>query len=372
MAQDITEQATQDELADSLVSEPEEIQEPQEQTGTEETELSEEPTEQPAEEQVEEEADDWLPSEQEKVFPDEVLARYAKRYDKDEKWLSDPLNKQILVDKINSDIYLQQIREQQEQAEQEVEQEETEQRPEPTQPIPQLTFEQHLQNIQSVIKQRTSPEMEKYMFTGFMKAFGVADAEIAALAPTQAKAFTEVLSVGAFNLLQTVIPDLIGSNISNFVEQAYPEFGSMYTRAAAANTWDHVRASFEGAELPSYGTRDYAQAARSIGAEIAGSAERFEAMTFHDKWGNPLSARDNLAEKQRMIAERMLKNEEKPTPALVAKALQTGQKIAQRAQVQRTAGNLSSGKSKGQIAQTGEDDFWSDGLAEYQKQHGSL
>lgn len=371
MAQDITEQADQEAIADSLISEPEEIQEPQEQTGTEETELSEEPTEQLETEQIEEEANDWLPSEQEKVFPDEVLAKYAQRYDKDEKWLSDPRNRQLIVDKINSDIYLQQIREQQEQ-EQEVEYEEPEAKPEPTQQQPQITFEQHLQQIQSVIKQRTSPEMENYMFNGFMKAFGVSDAEIAALAPTQAKAFTEVLSVGAFNLLQTVIPDLIGGNISNFVEQAYPEFGNMYTRAAAANTWDQVRSSFEGADLPAYGTRDYAQHARSIGAEIAGSAERFEAMVFTDNRGNPLPAKDNLAEKQRMIAERMLKNDEKPTPAIVAKAVQTGQKIAQRSQIQRTAGNLSSGKSKGQIAQTGEDDFWSDGLAEYQKQHGSL
>src|SRR5579859_2034551 len=109
MAQDITEQATQEELADSLIADQPEEQ-PQEQTDTE-TELQEPVTEQEAE-QPEEEADDWLPSEQEKVFPDSVLAKYAKRYNVDEKWLSDPLNRQLLHDKINSDIYLQQLREQ--------------------------------------------------------------------------------------------------------------------------------------------------------------------------------------------------------------------------------------------------------------------
>ncbi len=113
MAQDITEQANQDAIADSLVAEPEESQEPQEPTGTEETVEETEPPAEQAEEQVEEEAD-YLPTEQEKVFPDEVLAKYAQRYGIDFA-KADPQTRQLVIDKINSDIYVRQLREQAEQ-----------------------------------------------------------------------------------------------------------------------------------------------------------------------------------------------------------------------------------------------------------------
>src|SRR5215472_11280719 len=98
MAQDITEQATQEELADALVSDPEP---PPQDTPTEEAEPEPEAE---VEEQTEEDGDDWLPSEQEKVFPDEVLAKYAIRYNVDLS-KADPQLRQLIVDKINSDIY---------------------------------------------------------------------------------------------------------------------------------------------------------------------------------------------------------------------------------------------------------------------------
>jgi hypothetical protein len=370
MAQDITEQASQEELADALVSDSEAS--PQEETVTEEAQP--EQTEQAeSEEQTEEAADDWLPTEQEKVFPDEVLAKYASRYQKDEKWLSDPLNRQLLIEKINSDIFLRTLQQQQ-QEEPEEEYEEPEPQQEPTQPQSQLTFDQHVQNIQAFVKQNTSPDMAQWMFKGFMTAFGVPDSEIAALAPKQAQAFTEVLSVGALNLIQSIAPQLFGTYMPQMLEQQFPEFSGMYNSSATARNWDSVRNEFQDANLPQYGTREYSSAARAIGASIAGSAERFESMVFTGRNGQPLSAAENRGEKLRMIAERMIEGSQDPQipPAVMAQAVQTGQKIAQRKAAQQSAGNLGAGKSKAQIARTGDDDFWADGIAEYQKQHGSL
>lgn len=373
MAQDITEQANQDAIADSLVAKPEESQEPQEPTGTEETVEETEPPAEQAEEQVEEEAD-YLPTEQEKVFPDEVLAKYAQRYGIDFA-KADPQTRQLVIDKINSDIYVRQLREQ---AEQEPEQviEEPESEPEPT-PQPQITREQYFTSLRQAVAQKTDPQVAKELFIGFNKAFGVPDDQTQALLtqnPNAAMDFTQTLSWGALNLINTFLPDILGANIQSYVEQAYPEFGQMYSRAQAANTWDSVRNQLGNAELPAYGTKEFASAARQIGADIAGSPERFEKMVFADAHGKPLSPAQNLAEKHRMIAERMANGgQEKVTPALVAQAVQTGQKLAQRAQVKKSAGNLSSGKSKGQIAQqTNDDDIFGEGYELYKIRQGTL
>src|SRR5436309_2950998 len=96
---DVTDAPVQSEIADSLVEEQTQDQ-PVEQTGTEqqiEAEVETQPVEQA--EETQEQTDEWLPGDQEKVFPDEILARYAQRYGLDEGRLSDPLIRQLIHDK---------------------------------------------------------------------------------------------------------------------------------------------------------------------------------------------------------------------------------------------------------------------------------
>ena len=53
----------------------------------------------------------WLPDEQQKVFPDAVIAKYAKSYGYTEAQIRDnPGLRQLLHDKINSDIFLAKVR----------------------------------------------------------------------------------------------------------------------------------------------------------------------------------------------------------------------------------------------------------------------
>lgn len=364
MAQDITEQASQEEIADSLISDPE--PQPQEQTDTEDAEQEQIP-EQEGEEQTEEAADDWLPTEQEKVFPDEVLAKYAIRYNVDLA-KADPQVRQLIIDKINSDIYLKSLQtQQQEEPEEEEFEPEPETVPEPTQPQPPISREQYFQNLGQVIQQRTDPQVAKQFYDEFLQAWQLPEAQ-------QPMAFTQVMSKYALNLINTFADDLISAKLGQHLEQSYPQFGEMYQVSAAARTWDSVRNENQDAELPAYGTREYSTAARQIGAEIAGSAERFEAMVFTGRNGQPLSARENLAEKQRMIAERMIQgtqNPQIPPPAVMAQAVKTGEKIAQRRAAQQSAGNLGAGKSRAQIAPTNDDPF-GEGIEIYNQQHGRL
>ena len=363
---DITEQATQEELADSLVSEPEETQ-PEEHTGTETAEVQEVPEQEV--EQTEEEADDWLPDEQEKVFPDEVLAKYAQRYNIDLA-KADPQTRQLVIDKINSDIYLKTLQTQQEEELPEIEEEE-EAQPEPIQQAPQLTFDQHIERMTTAVKQSTSPDMANWFYRGFMESFGVPKDEIDKLAPAQAQRFTEVASVAMLNLINTFGSQFVGAFVPQYMEQQYPQLGEIVQTSSAARSWDSIRNSSE-AELPAYGTKEYSTAARKIGTDIAGSPEAFERMVFTGRNGQPLSQSENLRYKQQIIAQRMARGEQPQIPpALMAQAVKTGEKAAARKLQQKQAGNLSAGKSRSG-ATSGDDDFWAEGLDLYQKQHGTI
>src|SRR5690348_4770275 len=102
---DVTEALTQDAIADSLLPEQEQQVEQPETEQPVETEQEAQPVEQEVEQEQVEETDDWLPSEQDKVFPDDVYARYGQRYNLTPEQASDPLVRQLLHDKINSDIF---------------------------------------------------------------------------------------------------------------------------------------------------------------------------------------------------------------------------------------------------------------------------
>src|SRR5258708_2614143 len=98
----------QNEIAESLLGEPQEQQATTDHGAEEVAEGSEQLETQEVtdgqQEQSEEIADDWLPTEQEKVFPDEVLRQYAERRYPDILRLldNDPTNgtlRQLLHDK---------------------------------------------------------------------------------------------------------------------------------------------------------------------------------------------------------------------------------------------------------------------------------
>jgi len=83
-------------------------EEPATSAEAENTEQAETPTEQ-TETTTTEEADDpnWLPDEQQNVFPDDVVAKYGRRYGYTaEEIAADPRIRQALHDKINSSTLL--------------------------------------------------------------------------------------------------------------------------------------------------------------------------------------------------------------------------------------------------------------------------
>jgi hypothetical protein len=87
-------------------------EEPETSADTEVTEDRGETEAAPAEGQPAAEDDpSWFPDEQQRVFPDEAIAKYAKRYGYSEEQIRvNPGLRQLLHDKINSDIFLAKVR----------------------------------------------------------------------------------------------------------------------------------------------------------------------------------------------------------------------------------------------------------------------
>lgn len=329
---DVTMAPTQDAIADSLLG-PQEQQTVEQPVAEQEVAQEAQPTVEQPQEQTENA--EWLPTEQDKVFPDEVLSRYAQRYGVDEQWLSNPLNRQLLTDKINSDIWIQQQREAAQQP-QEVE--------EPQEPTPQaqpLDRAQYFAQLDRMIQDRTDPEVAKSFHTDFLKSFGVPDAEIAKIPPQQAMQFTQTASKYMLNLVNTFMPDILGALLPQQVSQAFPGFSDMYERSSYAMAWDNVRNSDPAfANLPAYGTKDFSAKLRAASERIPG----FDEMQFTDGRGQPLSMQENAMRKYAMLAQ--IAAGQNVDPNLVAQAAQAKAKADRRAENRRTNGNLGSGQSK--------------------------
>ena len=360
---DVTEAPTQDAIAESLLG-PEEQQTAVEQPETEQTqdvEAEGQPLEQEQQES-QEEVENWLPSEQDKIFPDEILQRYATRYGLDEAWQANPQLKQLVIDKINSDIYLQQLQ-QQEQFEPE-----PEAQPEPTQQQPQLSREQHFQNLTRVVAERTDPEVAKAFHGEFMGVWNLPLEQ-------QPQALAQVTSKYMLNMVNTFLPDMLQAQLSGVLNTAFPGFGDMYDRSSHAMAWDRVRNSEPAfASLPAYGTKEFSSKLREAASRIPG----FDDMQFTDGQGRPLPAQQNAERKYAMLAK--IASGQNVNPQLLQQAAAAGARNARRADVRRSAGNLGSGQSKaaggGQQKagrfQTNSDLFDEDTMELYDSDHGRL
>lgn len=368
---DVTVAPEQDAIAESLLGEPQESEATQDTGAEGVAEGFEQPEQLEAEPEqtTEEVADDWLPTEQEKVFPDETLLRYAQRYNRDEQWLSDPLNRQLIVDKINADVFL---RTQQEQAQyQELEQEFAPEQVEPTQTAqPQISREQYFQNLDRVIAERTDPQVAKDFYQGFMRVFGVPEEQLSQATSQTHMAFTSHMSKYALNLFQTFFGDMMGAQLQPGLDKAFPGFGEMYERSSYAMAWDRVRNSNpQYAGLPAYGSKEFSKTLHEAEAKFP---EMIAALQGQDGKIPVQQAGRAYALLARIASGQVV------DPKIIQQATQTGARNARRADVRRAAGNLGSGQSTAATPrqnsqfQSNSDLFDEDTMARYQQEHGRL
>src|SRR5579859_1427231 len=368
---DVTEAVAQDAVAESLLGDPS-PQETTEQTptGTEAVDNVEQDQPQETEQQLQEESpDDWLPSDQDKVFPDEVYAKYAQRYQFSPEQATDPLIRQLLHDKINSDIYLRQLQEQEQQQEFQVD--EPRQEPTPQQAQQPVTFEQHLQSLQAFADRNTDPRIAQQFAGDFMKAFGVTEP----VKPETAQALTRTFSTFGLNLIQTALPQMLAP----MLDQIMPGMSSMYYSSNRAQSWDTVRnSSPDYANLPAYGSREFMELCAKVDAEFPALTE----MGVQLERANGGELHGAAAQKFYTTLAKVAANLDKGKvdPQQLLEAARAGAASARRGQVRKDAGNLGAGQSKGlnnnravrSQFQTNQDIFDDDTMAIWQKEHGRI
>jgi len=377
MPSDVSEAVNQDQIADSLLGEPQAEEQSQETVAEESvSEAQESPAvEEEAQTQAEgESADDWLPTEQEKVFPPEVLEKYAPRYGYTaEELQADPRLARLVQDKLNSDIYINQLRQNDESPE--IEEVEEQPRQEPTQPIAPENWAAY---VDQVAQRYIDPKMADHFANNFLKSFGVKEAA----SPEMAKGLAHVFTSGVINVLNSVLPDLLNSQVGartffqDLMERNYEGFSESHEVTNYERAW--LKASAGVKDLAGKSLRDLGPQLQEAATRFAGSPEEFENMQFRGKDGKPLSPYQNAVKKYSVLAKMM--TNQKLTSQEAASFVEAGKKAARIAQVRREAGNLGSGKSNGQIAgkttsgqfQTNSDLFDAEAMDLYRQQHGSL
>ncbi|HSE44330.1 MAG TPA: hypothetical protein VLA89_03270 [Gemmatimonadales bacterium] len=319
-----------------------------------------------------EEDDDlsYLPTEQEKVFPEEVYLRYAKRYPGAAEVLTnpdaDPQQKasvrQLLHDKINSDILLKQNQS----AEQESEAAETEAAAAPQQLPPEEQEKQHQQFVEhiatNVLSQQKVATLGVELGKGLLSMFGVNPNT------KEGKVFYANVEKNGAQLGQLLARMLVDGSLAmspyiaqRGVGQAFPEFGEMHGDAYNYRTLHALTNSPKYKSLGDPNSAEFRSAYDKAKSEIP----NFNSLAFTDeKTGRLLNRFESTPKRHEMVLDRMLgQAPSKEQTEAVRRANLAGRKSQEMAQNKKQLGNLGAGQSTGQVSKqrSGNDDIFGEG-----------
>lgn len=294
-----------------------------------------------------------LPDEQSKVFPDDIIQEYAqKRYPNLVPLLADPKMRdhvqQILHDKLNTDIYVEQLRKD---GEQETEEEE-EQEPVQAQTLPTPTQEQLTKEIGTFVDRVTDPAIAQNYFKSLNEAVELASGPKG----DGGVAFMKVLSAGAVNLMRDAIPALLlGQNgplatfIGDYMSTNYEGLDVSHVENSRVSAWENIRASDpKYANLPAYGTPEWTAAHVNAAKMVPG----IENAVFTDGRGNILPASQQFAAKAQLAAKLIAGTATAQNVQAATAAVETGKQLARESQQRKANGNLGAGQTRGKITQT--------------------
>lgn len=310
---------------------------------------------QPAQGQVQEEntAETYqLPDEQSKVFPDDIIQEYAqKRYPNLVPLLADPKMRdhvqQILHDKLNTDIYVEQLRKD---GEQKTEEEETEQEPVQAQTLPTPTQEQLTKEIGTFVDRVTDPAIAQTYFKSLNEAVELASGPKG----DGGVAFMKVLSAGAVNLMRDAIPALLPASaieaiIGDYMSKNYEGLDVSHVENSRVSAWESIRASDpKYANLPAYGTPEWTAAHVNAAKMVPG----IENAVFTDGRGNILPASQQFTAKAQLAAKLIAGTATAQNVQAATAAVETGKQLARESQQRKANGNLGAGQTRGKITQT--------------------
>lgn len=348
-------------------------------------ETTEETTEEPALEATEQElteeeiADDWLPTEQEKEFPLEVLQKYAPRYRYTAQEIAaDPRLQEVLKDKLNTDIYVEQLR--QETENQGLEETTTEGTEETVTDPAAAAADPHAEYYKRVdaLAQKVDQKVTEELGRNLLAAFGIntdvkkleamlADPKLAAEARTEVQSAIALvrnagqvgttLAKGAIDLILTSLPEVL----PQVMEAVAPGLLGAYQGWAEVNTartaWTEVSQAANGQgqplyqNLPAYGSKEFAtltvRAEKQLGLTKGALGE--------------MASRGFIREAYTMVAQ--VASGQRVSPQAVSRAVSVGRQQERNQQQRRATGRaLGAGQQSRQFGQEEETDPVRDAL----------
>lgn len=353
---------------DLSLPEPEEQNPEPLQTEGQETEgeTVEQEAEQPEAQLSEETDDNWLPTEQEKEFPLATLQRYGPRYGYTAAEIAaDPRLQNLVKDKINTDIYVQQLTQEDQQLEEQVVDSVAAEAPQ-TAADPAQAYQQEVDRIVSTV---VSPQAMQQLGMEMLTAFGANPNQLKqietalqnrALTPQQRQSLQsqyqelktlvdnapkvgQTLARGAVDLIKTVVPQLL----PQLIEQVYPGTEARFESQLAADAWNSVTQT-KGTNgqalypnLPAYRTTEFQSLMRKTERELGlpkdGLAQMFSNLPKQEAYSRTYSLVAKVAAGQQV------------TPAVMAQAVETGRRMQTQTAQRRAVGRaLGAGRAAGQ------------------------
>lgn len=302
------------------------------------------------------ESDDpnWLPSEQLRVFPPEVIAKYAKRFGyTPEEIGADERLANALSKMINSDIEIANRKKAEEEAANQEEEEQEESEPTPKLE-PAEAWAQMEGTLNTIVDRITDTAVAKTFVARLAKADAIKDADERAIA------VTKTLTFGMANALRDLLPMYLndGNWLQNqfqaFMETYAPGLGDSHYQTSLSSTVEAIRASNpKFANIPRFGSREWSEA--EIKADAI--APDLKTAKFFDEQGREVSRLERF-KRMTEIMFRLATNQ----PGAVAqaeKAIETGKKVERDNAQRKTNAKLGAGQSKGLAPKsTGNDDLF--------------
>lgn len=406
------EEAVQD-SSEQDVSTAEQQPEPAAGEATDEGETGAEPSGETQETQDEGTDDNWLPTEQAKEYPLDVLVEYAaKRFPKLSADLiaKDPGVRDVLKGKLDADIHVRSLTQQDGTGEEtdelgeflgeeglELPQPEVEQGTEQSasavaQSDPRATHNQRVDQVFSQIDPKLTEELGREVLSAlqinadpkYIDQLQTALRNPATPAEQRgaiqqhldlvnnAGRLGATLGKKALDLMATALPVLL----PEYLEQLYPGTQERHQRNVANDAWEQVRKTVGKDQKPLYSnlpalyTPEFMQVLVKAEKHFDLPHGAFDSIQFKDKQGNHLPFNQNLRAVLRMVARGA--NGQAVSPAMVNQALQTGKnKREDRAQTRAAGRALGSGQpTSSSGGGNGNDDIFGPGLAEYKRRGG--
>lgn len=316
-----------------------------------------------------------LPSSQSKVFSEEAIQDFAQnRYPELAKLLNDQTLpeqsrkhiRQVIHDKLNGDIYIQEL-----QSAEPGEEEEAEETEEPTQQVDPAQLKEHWnQAVTQFVDRVTDPQVAQTFTDNFVKAFDIKDPQQRALA------VTKTLSGAAVNLMRDAVPELLFSPgpdgktlIDRYMESKYEGLPGMVKTTSYGQAWDNLRQSDPRfANVPAYNTPQWHEAIAQVAQMVPG----FENAVFTDRNGRVLSPYQNFVEKSKVAISLMSNRPGVAAQAVVdaKKAVETGKKVERESTRLKNNAQLGAGQSRGQISSATGGDPLKEAIAKHRAEQG--